>query len=348
MKRIAVKRIAVKRIAVKRIAVIGAGFLGSALALGAARRGWHATVIGRSDPFATGQADPGPGVIRLLSGDGVERLPQALGADRDGDRTEDGAGDSGLDALVIAAGGRFPLPSAAAPAADAIGTLSLVIGICEGVRALSPGTRVFFLSSAGAVYPPGEGLRRESEPGEPTSPYGMSRRVGEEYLEYYRRVHGLSTHSLRCANIYGRLLPPSRGQGVVSAAFWSALTGQPFTLHGDGRQTRDFLYVDDLVAATLDLVALDPAALGRELPATINVGTGEGSSITEVLAAVGAATGRTVATAPGPHALTDTGDLVVDVSLLRGLTGFEPRGLAAGIRLMAREIAASGGSPERP
>ncbi|MFE7275858.1 NAD-dependent epimerase/dehydratase family protein [Streptomyces sp. NPDC057623] len=304
-----------------RITVIGAGFLGNALALGATRRGWSTTVVSRSDPFAIQDADPGPGEIRLLSGDGVELLPQTL--------------DQDVDAIVIAAGGRFPLPSAAAPAADAIGTLSLVIGLCETVRSLSPSTKIVFLSSAGAVYSPGNELKRESDSGQPTSPYGMSRRMGEEYMAYYRRVHGLSTHSLRCVNVYGRLLPRSRGQGVVSAAFWSALTGVAFTLHGDGRQTRDFIHVDDFVTATLDLIES-----GRDLPGTINVGTGVGSSIADVIDAVGAATGSTIATTAGPHAHTDTGDLAVDLSLLRNIIDFEPVGLYAGIKLMARDIAA--------
>ncbi|EWC64473.1 UDP-glucose 4-epimerase [Actinokineospora spheciospongiae] len=305
----------------RRIAVIGAGFLGSALTAGAARRGWDATAISRSDPYDTQRADPGMGVLRVLDGDGVKRLPEAL--------------DHGVEAVVIAAGGHFPLPSAAAPAADAMGTLSLVIGLCEAVRARKPDTRVVFLSSAGAVYAPGDGLKSESDPGEPTSPYGMSRRVGEEYMAYYARVHGLSTLSLRCANIYGRLLPRSRGQGVVSAAFWSALTGAPFTLHGTGRQRRDFLHIDDFVAAVLDLLDGDP-------PATVNVGSGEGSSITDVLAAVEVATGSTITTTPGPNARTDTGQLVVDLSLLRKVVDFTPLDLAAGIERMARATAAGG------
>ncbi|MGW7514189.1 NAD-dependent epimerase/dehydratase family protein [Streptomyces sp. NPDC054796] len=306
-----------------RLTMIGAGFLGSALARGAARRGWNATVISRSDPFATRDADPGPGEIRLLSGEGADRLPQAL--------------EQGVDAIVIAAGGRFPLPSAAAPAADAIGTLSLVIELCEKVRSLSPGTRIVFLSSAGAVYAPADEPKRESDPGQPTSPYGMSRRMGEEYMAYYRRVHSLSTLSLRCVNVYGRLLPQSRGQGVVSAAFWSALTGAPFTLHGDGRQTRDFIHVDDFVTATLDLIDC-----GRDLPGTVNIGTGTGRSIADVLHAVSTATGSPIATTRGPDAHTDTGNLAVDLSVLRSLIDFAPRSLDAGIDLMARDIAADG------
>lgn len=311
-----------------RITLIGAGFLGTALAVGAARRGWSSTVVSRSDPYAVQDASPGPGEVRFLSGDGIELLRQAL--------------DQDTDTIIIAAGGRFPLPSAAAPAADAIGTLSLVIGLCETVRSVSPNTRIIFLSSAGAVYSPGDDLKCESDPGQPTSPYGMSRRVGEEYMEYYRRVHGLSTYSLRCSNVYGRLLPRSRGQGVVSAAFWSALSGSPFTLHGDGRQIRDFIHVDDFVKATLDLVES-----GRKIPGVVNVGTGVGNSIADVLNAVTAATGSTIPTVPGPHAQTDTGQLVVDPSLLRNIIDFEPLDLDTGIKLMAGDVMADRFSESR-
>jgi UDP-glucose 4-epimerase len=302
-----------------RLGVIGAGFLGHALALGAVRRGWSADVIGRSDPFGIGCADPGPGALRLLRGDGIERLPEVFHRD--------------VDVVVIAASGHFPVPSADAPAADAIGTLSLVIGVCEAVRSLSPETKVVFLSSAGAVYSPSDDLRSEADPCEPTSPYGMSRRMGEDYLEYYRRVHGLSTSSLRCVNIYGRLLPQPRGQGVVSAAFRNALAGTPFTLYGDGRQARDFMHLGDFVAATLGLVAP-----GRDIPRTVNVGTGTAHSIVAILEAVSAATGFPIATIPGPSAKTDTGRLAVDTSLLRELVDVEPIDLVTGIRRMAHDI----------
>nr|AKC92634.1 putative 4-epimerase [Amycolatopsis sp. SANK 60206] len=307
----------------KRIVLIGAGFLGSALAVGAARRGWSATAISHSDPFALRDTDAGPGEIQLLPGSGVERLPDSL--------------DREADAIVIAAGGRFPLPSAAAPVADAIGTLSLVIGLCEQIRTLSPRTKIVLLSSAGAVYAPGDEPKCESDLGEPTTPYGMSRRMGEEYMDYYHRMHGLSTLSLRCANVYGRLLPRSRGQGVISAAFWSALTRKPFTMHGTGRQTRDFIHVDDFVAATLDLLEST-----RDLPPTLNVGTGTGSSIVDVLEAVGKAMGTHIAAVAGPHAQTDTGNLTVDLSMLRKIIDFEPMDLTTGIGRMAGEMAADG------
>ncbi|MER5986847.1 NAD-dependent epimerase/dehydratase family protein [Streptomyces sp. NPDC001787] len=305
--------------AAPRIAVIGAGFLGSALARGAPRRDLAVTVIGRSDPYGLGDSASPSGAV-FVPGYGAERLPEVL--------------RSGVDVVVIAAGGRFPVPSGSEPAEDVIGTLSLVIPVCELVRAESPGTAVVLLSSAGGVYAVGTERKRESETAEPTSPYGMSRLTAEQYLAYYGRVHGLRTCALRCSNVYGRLLPRTRGQNVVSAAFRSALTSTPFTLHGGGRQIRDFLHVDDFVRGTLDLLTGH-----RQLPRIVNVGTGVGHSVAEVISAVEAATDSVVPIVPGAAAITDRGRLVVDTALLRSLIDFEPLGLAAGVALMAREVA---------
>ncbi|MHC5905162.1 NAD-dependent epimerase/dehydratase family protein [Streptomyces sp. S6] len=298
-----------------RIAVVGAGFLGSALAVGAGRRGLDVTVIGRSDPFGLGETSS----VRFVLGGGAEELPAVLGR--------------GADAVVIAAGGRFPVPSGDEPEADVVETLSLVVNVCEAVRSLGPGTRIVFLSSAGGVYAPGTGPRTEDHPARPVSPYGMSRLAAEEYLDFYRRVHGLSCTALRCSNVYGRLLPEARGQGVVSAAFRCALTGKPFVLHGTGEQRRDFLHVDDFTGAVLDLVGLR-----GELPGTVNVGSGVGCSVAEVVELVSAATERHIPVAAGPSAGTDTGSLVVDASLLRSLVGFEPLAPAAGLERMARAL----------
>ncbi|MBO1413388.1 NAD(P)-dependent oxidoreductase [Streptomyces sp. FH025] len=313
-----------------RVAVIGAGFLGSALATGAERRGWDVTVVGRSDPYSLRRRAPSAGALRIVLGSGTDELPPVL--------------RRGVDAVVIAAGGRFPVPSADQPEADAVDTLSLLINVCEAVRTLSPDTRVLFLSSAGGVYAPGAGpgLRAEAHRAEPTSPYGMSRLVGEQYLEFYRRVHGLSCSALRCSNVYGRLLPASRGQGVVSAAFRCALTAEPFRLHGTGEQRRDFLHLDDFARATLDLVSLREA-----LPGTVNIGSGVGYSVVEVVDRVSAVMGRRIPVVQGPSAGTDTGNLVVDASLLRSLIHFEPLRPEAGIELMARGLR-PGAAGERP
>lgn len=304
-----------------RAAVIGAGFLGSALATGAERRGWDVTVIGHSDPYSLGRQLTSAGSLKFIPGSGADELSAVL-------RWE-------VDVVVIAAGGRFPVPSADEPEADAVDTLSLLINVCEAVRTLSPDTQVVFLSSAGGVYAPGPGpgLRAETHRAVPTSPYGMSRLMAEHYLEFYRRVHGLSCTALRCSNVYGRLLPESRGQGVVSAAFRCALTGSPFRLHGTGEQRRDFLHVDDFVRATLELISLR-----RALPGTVNIGSGVGYSVVEVVERVSSVMARSIPVVPGPSAGTDVGSLVVDASLLQSLIDFEPLGPDEGIELMGRGL----------
>ncbi|WP_161501025.1 NAD-dependent epimerase/dehydratase family protein [Embleya scabrispora] len=309
-----------------RAAVVGAGFLGTALAIGAERRGWDVTVIGRSDPYALREQASSTGGLRLVRGDGADELPSVLGRD--------------TSVVVIAAGGRFPVPSAYAPAADAVDTLSLLINVCEAVRTHSPDTRIVFLSSAGGVYAPGPepGLRAETHRAEPTSPYGMSRLTGESYLEFYRRVHGLAGTVLRCSNVYGRLLPAARGQGVVSAAFRCALSGEPFRLHGSGAQRRDFVHVDDFVRASLDLLSLP-----TRVPATVNVGSGVGYSVAQVVDRVATVLKKDITIARGPSAGTDLGSLVVDTSLLRSLVDFAPLDPDTGIEKMARELQADAG-----
>ncbi len=302
-----------------RAAVIGAGFLGNALAVDAERRGWDVTVIGHSDPYALREQPTSAGRLRFVLGTGADELSAVL--------------RGGTDVVVIAAGGRFPVPSADKPAADAVDSLSLLINVCEAVRALSPETRIVFLSSAGGVYAPGPGLRTETQLALPTSPYGMSRLTGEHYLEFYRRVHGLSCCALRCSNVYGRLLPQSRGQGVVSAAFRCALTAEPFPLHGSGEQRRDFIHVDDFVRAALDLVSLRGG-----LPGVVNIGSGVGYSVAEVVDRVSAVMERPIPVVRGPSAGTDVGSLVVDTSLVRSLIEFAPLRPDAGIELMARQV----------
>ncbi|QMU70546.1 NAD-dependent epimerase/dehydratase family protein [Streptacidiphilus sp. P02-A3a] len=311
-----------------RAAVIGAGFLGSALATGAEHRGWDVTVIGHSDPYSLGRRLTTAGTLTFIPGSGAAELSAVLRRD--------------VGVVVIAAGGRFPVPSADEPEADAVDTLSLLINVCEAVRTVSPDTRIVFLSSAGGVYAPGPGtgLRAETDRAVPTSPYGMSRLMAEHYLEFYRRVHGLSCTALRCSNVYGRLLPESRGQGVVSAAFRCALTGTPFRLHGTGAQRRDFLHVDDFVRAALDLVAL-----GTDVPGTVNIGSGVGCSVVEVVERVSTVMARTIPVVAGPSAGTDTGSLVVDTSLLRSLVDFRPLPPDQGIELMGRGLRSDASLP---
>ena len=160
------------------------------------------------------------------------------------------------------------------------------IGLLEA--SLEAGVGRFVLASTGgAIY--GEGAGRElpldeSAECRPDAPYGQSKHAAEGYLGVFRRLHGLATTSLRLGNVYGPRQDPHGEAGVVAIFCDRLLTGGTPRVFGDGEQTRDYVYVGDVVAAFL-------AALGDDGDGPYNVGTGIETSVLELgrrLAAVAA------------------------------------------------------------
>jgi len=136
--------------------------------------------------------------------------------------------------------------------------------------------KIIFASSGGAVYGETHGLPvSESHPIRPASPYGISKAVGDEYLRYFHEAGGLEFVSLRYANVYGPRQDPLGEAGVVAIFARKMLVGEQPIINGNGRQTRDFIYVDDVVEA--NVAALNKAARG-----IYNVGTGKETSINEL------------------------------------------------------------------
>jgi len=136
--------------------------------------------------------------------------------------------------------------------------------------------RVLFASTGGAIY--GEQdfhPAPETHPCRPVSPYGCSKLSIEHYLHYYQVEHGLKTVALRYANVYGPRQNAHGEAGVVAIFCERLLAAKPCTIFGDGRQTRDFVFVDDVVNANM-------AALERELTGAYNVGTGKESNVIQI------------------------------------------------------------------
>jgi UDP-glucose 4-epimerase len=187
--------------------------------------------------------------------------------------------------------------SVADPAFDAQVNLLGLLNLTEGAREV--GTRRFiFVSSGGVVY--GEPEIRptpETAPKLPLSPYGVTKLTGELYLNYYRQIHGLEYVALRYANVFGPRQDPHGEAGVVAIFSNRLLSGTPLTIFGDGEQTRDYVFVKDVVAANMVVSELElpPTPTGLDAVA-FNVGTQVGTSVNrlaEILESVsGAGPGR--------------------------------------------------------
>ena len=172
--------------------------------------------------------------------------------------------------------------SVADPAKDAGINLLGLLNITEA--AVEVGTeRVVFVSSGGVVYgEPEEIPTPESAPKLPLSPYGVTKLGGEYYLNYYRSIRGLEYVALRYSNVYGPRQDPHGEAGVVAIFCNRLLSGEPLTIFGDGEQTRDYVYVKDVVAANMLASEADLAELseGEGLDSVgFNVGTGVGTSV---------------------------------------------------------------------
>jgi UDP-glucose 4-epimerase len=149
--------------------------------------------------------------------------------------------------------------SVADPSFDAQVNVAGTVSVLEA--ALSAGVgRILFASTAAAYGNPEYVPTAESEPIAPLSPYGTSKAAAECYLEQYARLHGLSTLSLRMANVYGPRQDPHGEAGVVAIFAGALLEGRPVAVYGDGRQTRDYIYVSDAVDAWLAAAESDVTA----------------------------------------------------------------------------------------
>lgn len=205
------------------------------------------------------------------------------------------------------------------------GTVSLM----EAMRDTGVGRVVF--ASSGAVY--GDQPRqpvREDDPPRPDSPYAVSKWSAEQYIHTIGTLWGIETVALRIFNAYGphQSLPASHAP-VVPRFMQQALGGGSIVIFGDGQQTRDFVYVDDVVAALV--AAVTARNVNRQV---INIGSGRETSIRELVDRIARATGRPAAIITNPQKPGGVPRLAADISRARELLGFRPKvGLDEGLRL---------------
>jgi UDP-glucose 4-epimerase len=196
------------------------------------------------------------------------------------------------------------------------------IRVLEAAR--ERGSKLVFSSTGGAIYGECDGPAAEDHAREPLAPYGVSKLGAEEYIAAYNRLYGSSHVALRYGNVYGPRQDPHGEAGVV-AIFMNALRdGQTPRIYGDGRQTRDYVFVGDVVSATLAAEEHDGGAF--------NVGTGKETSVLELYEHIQRAAGierEPEFADPRPGELQRS---VLDPSLAASELGWRPeRGLDDGL-----------------
>jgi UDP-glucose 4-epimerase len=250
----------------------GAGFIGSNLVDALLARGDEVTVV---DDLSTGRRENLDGALTA----GATLAEADI---RDRAEIERIATEVRPEVVFHLAAQIDVRKSVADPAFDASINVGGTANVLEAARA-GGARRVVFTSTGGAIYGEGEGQElplSENAPLAPEAPYGQSKFAGEGYLALFERLYGLSTIPLRLGNVYGPRQDPLGEAGVIAIFCGRLREGERPTVFGDGKQTRDYIYVGDVVSAAL-------AAAGSETTGPVNIGTGIETDVLELVRLLG-------------------------------------------------------------
>ncbi|HYZ28445.1 MAG TPA: SDR family NAD(P)-dependent oxidoreductase [Thermoleophilaceae bacterium] len=308
----------------KAVVTGGAGFIGSNLVDALVERGDDVVIV---DTLATGKRE---NVEQALA-----RGARLVEVDiRDREALSDLFEEVRPDAVFHLAAQIDVRKSVADTPLDAMINVIGTITVLEA--ALRVGARVVNSSTGGAIYGEGKIMPApEDHPAEPEAPYGQSKWAAEGYLELYRRLHRLSTISLRYGNVYGPRQDPLGEAGVIAIFCGKLVDGQTPTVFGDGKQTRDYVYVGDVVAANL-------AAAVSGATGPFNIGTGRETSVLDLVAALGKIAGRDFEPEFAPERPGEVQHIALDYTRAREELGYEPKvWLNEGLERTLRSISSS-------
>jgi UDP-glucose 4-epimerase len=305
----------------------GAGFIGSHIVDAILAAGHSAAVL---DDLSSGSRDNLPAGVPLHVADiaDAEAVEQAFAAERP-------------DAVCHQAAQMSVSRSVREPAFDArVNVMGLVNVLDAAVRHAA--RRIVFASSGGVLYGDVTAPAPEDTPANPVSPYGITKWVGERYLEFYAREHGLATVALRYSNVYGPRQNPHGEAGVVAIFCRRLLAGEAAKINGDGRYVRDYVYGPDVARANLVSLTADLPQVAPGTLTSLNIGTGLGTDVNELEAMIRGAMQELVATRGRPetlplpeHGPARAGDLrsnLVDAARAAAVLGWRPAvGLADGL-----------------
>jgi UDP-N-acetylglucosamine/UDP-N-acetyl-alpha-D-glucosaminouronate 4-epimerase len=291
---------------VKALVTGGGGFIGSNVVRALLERGDDVRVL---DNFSTGSRTNLAGLesdVQLVEGDlrSYERVHAAV-----------------RGAEVVFHQGALPsVPRSVqdpltTTAVNVEGTLNVLLAARdEGVR------RIVNASSSSVYGSSGELPRVETQAPDPISPYAVAKLAAERFCTSFTRVYGMEIVSLRYFNVFGpHQDPTSQYAAVVPRFIRSIADGEPVTIYGDGEQSRDFTYVDNVVVA--NLLAADAAGVGGEI---LNVATGGSFTVNALAAAIGELLSRPVERNYEPAREADVLASWADIGEARRLLGFEP------------------------
>lgn len=293
----------------------GAGFIGSHMVEALRRRGDRVRV---ADSLVTGKRS------NLADIDQVEFLEGDLADVSFARRAVDGV-EYVLHQAAIPSVPRSVEDPITSNRANIDATLSLLVAARDaGVR------RVVYAGSSSAYGNAAPLPKREDMATGPLSPYALQKLVGEQYMQMFTELYGLSTVTIRYFNVFGpRQDPGSAYSGVISLFVRYLVEGRAPTIHGDGEQTRDFTYVANVVDGALRASQAATPVSGQ----VINVATGTRISLNDLFNTVKSITGAEVEPVYGPTRAGDVRDSLADITRARDLLGYAPSvGLEEGLR----------------
>lgn len=285
----------------------GAGFIGSHIAEALVERGDRVRVL---DNFSTGRhrnLAPIADKVEVVEGDIREEATVA--------RCLSGGVECVFHQAALASVPLSVESPLASHAACATGTLTVLD------QARRAGIRRVVYASSSSLYGDQPTLaKRESDVPAPLSPYGAAKLSGEYYCQAAFHTYGLETVALRYFNVFGpRQDPDSPYSAVIPLFLTAVLRGESPTIYGDGRQSRDFTYVANVVAGNL-LAASVPAAAGR----SINLANGRSTDLLTLIAAINELLGTNIQPRFAPPRAGDIRESMADITLARHLLGYEP------------------------
>ncbi|MGH7323633.1 MAG: NAD-dependent epimerase/dehydratase family protein [Candidatus Rokuibacteriota bacterium] len=281
----------------------GAGFIGSHILDRLVRDGHTVTAV---DNLSTGRETNVNPAARLVVADiRSGRLPAVVAEARP---------DAVVHVAAQAAVARSVLDPVFDASVNVLGTLNLLeASRGAGVR------RVVYTSTGGAAYGDTDVLPTpEDHPAQATSPYGVSKVAAERYLECWAGLTGGSVLSLRLANVYGPRQNPLGEAGVIAIFSHRLVRGEPCLVNGDGEQTRDYVFVEDVADAVARAVAR------AEAPGVVNVGTGIQTSVNDLYRRLARAADVARAAVHGPAKPGEQRRSVLDPSRAKALLGWTP------------------------